>query len=171
MDILKLGPKPRSCRNLYALGDNLPTNWRNLEGSKSLGDWMVFQKNWLVAAALLFAPLFVRNIFFSSSEFDAISLKRYSLTISQSNSLLSASFMAFIVLNTSAVPSSRNVSFSSRNYFSGLSKLHRQFVENLQLMIRLLLVFLPIAGIILTTSLLHDLLNCSIDRLHQKNLS
>lgn len=40
--IFRQGPKPRKLPK--ALGANLPTSWRNLEGS---GNWMMFEKHWL----------------------------------------------------------------------------------------------------------------------------
>ena len=69
---------------------------------------LVLKKNWLVTANDAFpfsAILSARDIFFSSSEFDASLSDRYSLTATcQRNSLLLDSFMAFILFDTKVVP-------------------------------------------------------------------
>ena len=69
---------------------------------------LVLKKNWLVTANDAFpfsAILSARDIFLSSSEFDASLSDRYSLTATcQRNSLLLDSFMAFILFDTKVVP-------------------------------------------------------------------
>ena len=69
---------------------------------------LILKKNWLVTANdayPLSAILSARDIFFSSSEYDASLSDRYSLTATcQRNSLLLDSFMAFILFDTKVVP-------------------------------------------------------------------
>lgn len=125
MLILKLGPKPRCCGNLYTLGDNLPMN---LEGSKFLGNWMIFEKDWLVTAAFLFVPLSVRNIFFSDIRirpdfFEEILVDRKLIKLALISQLCGLYSFEYI---SSTIP--RNLSLSLRNYFSRPSKLYHQFV-------------------------------------------
>ena len=63
---------------------------------------------WCLSLIFLSAPLSVWSILFSSSESDANSSDRYSFTVCQPNSLLSATLMAFMFLDT--IPSSRRLS-------------------------------------------------------------
>lgn len=89
---------------------------------------MIFEKDWLVTAAFLFATLSVRNIFFSDIRirrdfFEEILVDRKLIKLALISQLCGLYSFEYI---SSTIP--RNLSFSLRNYFSRPSKLYHQFV-------------------------------------------
>ena len=99
-------------------------------------------------------------ILFSSSEFEASSSERYSFTVDQPESLLSAILITFILLETTSVPASKAALIDLVTGFCFQSiGCFVKFVQHLNGMVQLLLVSLSLTGVTFSTCLF----NCFLD--------